>query len=427
MISNVAGWIPDEFGPTARLAGGEVSADRLRQAVTAVMQEHRLPLNDSRILVINVDDRESDPPTDKELSQIKAFVRETGIGTAGVGSRTLVVWPETSRETAAKMSQNYEQRAGKSPIPIPVEVGGPGRETWPGVAKATLRLVNSVDHLEDLGVQPDSYDPAAYATVGDFLDQISGDFVGLLNNMLQSTRKPIRLVVAFVSESGKAGVLSELSSGNRYGLVDAEKLVAATPKSVIGKWWQEHMGLLVQTIVRLDARVVCVAPSLAVPVINRYGPESAKGLLAELGNNPKPPSEISNYFERSDFGRLLNGVAGAAAETRGNPAMDAAAAFGLIAENVGFTSGQDKKLNLAFGDFLAQGQPTLGDVTVEKKLEGIPLIPDLALNAEENVTCVEFHWRSGEFLVSANRSAIAQYVLLKLKSYATELGWVSKA
>src|SRR5699024_9021874 len=120
------------------------------------------------------------------------------------------------------------------------------------LALATLKLVNSVDHLDSLGVDPNAYNSNAFPTVGDFLDEISNDFVELLDNLLTSTRKPVRLVVVFASESGKAGVLSELSSGYRYGLVDADKLVAATPGSVIGKWWAQRMGVLVQTIVRLD-------------------------------------------------------------------------------------------------------------------------------------------------------------------------------
>jgi hypothetical protein len=263
-------------------------------------------------LIVNVDDRESDPPTDKELSQIKSFVRETGEN-AGLGSRTLVVWPETSQQNAELMAQAYVQRAGKSPVGIPAEVGGPSRDTWAGLAVATLKLVNSIDNLGALGVDPHSYDPCAFPTVGDFLDEISNDFVHLLDNLLKSTRKPLRLVVVFASESGKAGVLSELSSGYRYGLADADKLVAATPGSVIGKWWSKRMGLLIQTIVRLDARMAFVAPSLAVPVISRYGPEQAKELLATLGITPKPPSDISAYFERADFGRLLQGSASAAA------------------------------------------------------------------------------------------------------------------
>ncbi len=216
LVSNLAGWVPDEYGPTARLAGGEVSADRLRQAVAATAQEHGLPFNDTRILVVNVDDRESDPPTDKELSQIKSFVRETGEGSEGLGSRTLVVWPETSPENAESMAQAYEQRAGRSPVDIPAKVGGPGRDTWPGLAVATLKLVNAVDHLDELGVNPSAYEPDEFPTVGDFLDRISTDFVGLLEKLLKSTRKPVRLVVAFAEQLSipvDRGVSGNLRSG----------------------------------------------------------------------------------------------------------------------------------------------------------------------------------------------------------------------
>ena len=413
LVSNLASWVPHEYGPTARLAGGEVSAERLRQAVDAKVKEQRLPHNDTRILVVNVDDRESDPPTNKELSQIKSFARETGEGTARLGSRTLVVWPETSRAVADAMAQAYQERAGRSPITIPSEVGGPSRESWPELAVATLRLVNDIDNLNEIGVDPNSYDPDKYATIGDFLGAISNDFVHLLAELLKSTRKPVRLIVVFVSESGKSGVLSELTSGSRYGLVDANKLIAATPNSVIGKWWTPRTGLLIQTIVRLDARVTFVAPSLSVPVIGRYGPNEAKELLTGRGSTPKAPSEISTYFERYDFGRLLNNTATAASEIRGNPALDATTAFGLIAEEVKFTSGQDKKMNRAVGDFLAATQTSsIGEVAVEVKADGMPLIPDISLSTDDALTCLEFHWRSGDYLVSANRSAIAQYILV---------------
>lgn len=384
-----------------------------------------MPVNDKRILVINVDDRESDPPTDKELSQIKSFVREAGEGSAGLGSRTLVVWPETSRANATKMARDYEERAGASPVAIPANVGGPSRETWAGLALATLKIVNNIESLEALGVDPQAYDPAAYETVGDYLDKINSDFVELLDKLLTATQKPVRLVVAFASESGKAGVLSELSSGHRYGSVDAHRLLSATPASAIGRWWSERVGQLVQAIVRLDVRVTFVAPSLAVPVIARYGPSQAKAALAELGTSVKAPAHIGNYFARSDFGRLLLDNAQAASEIRGNPAADAGAAFALLAEQVGFSRGVDKQLNLAFGDFLTQTQSQLGECRVEKRAEFLPLIPDISFVTDDHVTCVEFHWRAGDFLTSTHRSEVAQYILTKVKAYAIELGWIA--
>lgn len=419
LVSSLGTWLPKEFAATARLTGGEVTADRLGQALAALAQEYRLPDNESRILVVNVDDRESDPPTDKELSQIKGFLRQPG-----PGSRTVVVWPETSSDTAKSMARAFEERAGKSPVAIPVVVDGPVTAEWQGLAIATLKLANKLSRLEDIGVDPRNYDPSHYNTLGDFLDRVSEDFVGLLAELLASTRKPVRLVVSFVSESGNAGILGELTSGAKYGLLDADKLLSATPNSVIGKWWAIRAGLLVQTIVRLEARAVFVTPSLAIPIIRRFGPEPAADILDTLGFKPKAPSDISTYFDRSEFGRLLKHQESATAEIRGNPAHDTRVGYGLLAQEYGLGSGNDKKLNQAIGDYLTAAQSELGVPTCERKLPHIPLIPDLALDGEDETTCVELHWRSGDFLTTTNRSEIAQYILKKLKAYAVEFAWV---
>ncbi|WP_342037364.1 hypothetical protein [Brevibacterium ammoniilyticum] len=418
LITNVGAWLPREFGPTARLAGGDVTADRLRQVAESLAHENSLPANESRTLVINVDDRESDPPSNKELSQIKSFLREPGIG-----SRSLVVWPETSLETAQQMSADYAKRAGGSPIDIPAIISGPPLDSWQDTAIATLKMVNNLDNLEELGVDPRSYDPKKYPTIGEFLEQISDDFVNLLSKLLAETRKPFKIIIGLASESGKAGVLGELTGSARYGLLDADKLLSSTPKSVIGTWWSTRRGLLVQTIVRLDARIVHLAPSLTVPIVRRFGPDEAKQPLIDKNIPERPPSGIGNYFERSDFGRLILGTDSTTAEIRGNPAHNARNAFGSLARNYGFGSGNDKKLNRAIGDYLNNGKHSLGNTRVESKMDYMPLIPDITIDAENIATGIELHWRSGDFLTTANRSEIAQYTLRKLKAYAIGSGW----
>lgn len=423
LVSSIGTWIADSYGPTVRLDGGEITADRLRNAAAQMVDNARLTLDDKRILVMNVDDRESDPPSDKELAQIKAFLRESGEGERGIGSRALVVWPETDERKSHQMAKAYEDRAGRSPIDIPVRVEGPLRETWPQLAKKTLKLVNDIDGLEELGVDPERYNSESYSSIGDYLEAISGRFVTVLHDLLKSLQTPLRLVIAFASESNKAGILSELT-GNRYGLLSADKLVAATPNSEVGKWWSRRTGLLIKTILVLDARAVFVSPSLIVPIIHRYGPDDVCEVLNENNIKKKSPGQISHYFERSDFGKLLKGTSAAAAEGRGNPGK-AFEAFRCVAERVGFTSGKDKKLNLAFGRYLQDNEVSLGEVSVETKIETAPLIPDISLRSENYVTCMEFHWRSRDFLVSANRSEVAQYVLSKLRSYARGLGWTS--
>ena len=51
------------------------------------------------------------------------------------------------------------------------------------------------------------------------------------------------------------------------------------------------------------------------------------------------------------------------------------------------------------------------------------LVPDNAVFYADNVQCIEYTWRKGEFLASRTRSAVAQYILDKLRNFARELGW----
>lgn len=425
LLSNVRAWLPSEYGPTITLKGGVVTSDRLQDAVETLVREHDVPANDDHIYVINLDDRESDPPTDKELSQIKSFLRKTGAGVKGAGSRTLIVWPETSAEVASRMSLSFEERAGKSPVPIPAEIAGPSRESWVDIVKLTLRLVNSIDRLEEVGVEPDAYAADEYATIGDFMDHISNDFVELLEQLLEATRKPLQMVVAFASESNKPGILSELTSGYRYGLLDASKLVSATPGSEVGRWWGSRMGLLVQTIVRLDARVTHIPPPLSMAVTSRFGPEEAKKILREMEFSVKSPREVGTYFERSDFGRLLTGTSKSTAEGRGNPGADAVAAYSLFSQEYGLNGARDKALNGGLRDFLLTAGLEATGIESETKLPALPLLPDISIFKDSVIQCIELHWRTGDYLVSSNRASVAAYILRKLRSYATEMGWVS--
>lgn len=100
------------------------------------------------------------------------------------------------------------------------------------------------------------------------------------------------------------------------------------------------------------------------------------------------------------------------------------AAFQLVGSDNGFSSGLDKKFNEAFGSYLRESGSIAGEIVVEKGLDGLPIIPDVAWKEDHRVSTLEFHWRSGDHLVSANRSDIAQYILRKLKDYAVALGWV---
>ncbi len=420
LADNLMLFLPSRYTRTLNFTGA-VSADALGAELAKFVAE--LPANEGRVVPINVDHREGRPATAAEVTEVKRFLRQ------GAGQRALLVWPETDQDNAAGMSAAYRQVAGVVPLDIPIRIDGPPVDAWPGLAAQTLQLANQVDSLERL-VDLGEYDPREFRSVGDYLRQIALDFNARKLALARATVKPVRLTILWVTETSGHGILSSLTSSARFGMLDPSALLQACPESVIGQWWAGHRGLLVQTIVSLDAHVFAIAPPLSLSVIRRYGPDESQVSLKALGFNARTPAEVTTYLKRSDLGRHLAGELRAVNETRGNPAEDARQVFDAYASYVGFQGGKDKKINSAFAEALRASMKYDGveepDVRCEKALDFLPsLIPDVSMVADDGAECLEFTYRKGDFLDSSNRSTIAQYCLTKLKGYATNMGWVA--
>ncbi|WP_326552138.1 hypothetical protein [Micromonospora sp. NBC_01813] len=417
LANSLTTFFPADFTPTENLEG-TVTFEDLKSAARSAVSS--LPANDGRIIPVNIDHRESDPPSPTELSHIKRFLREST-----VGHRTALLWPETSEDIARKMAADFKKIAGTPAIPIPIQIDGPPRETWVAIAQSTLQLANSVDSLELLGVNPKDYSPGEFPSIGEFLRKISDDFSNRRLEMLRETRKPIRLAVIFVSESPDAGVLMQLTNSSKFGLMDGNALLDATRESVVGRWWSERRGLLTQMIVQLDARLFGMPPQTTIPILRRFGSESIVQDLIDLDVGSARPSDIKTSFRRSDFGKYLNGTARPTYETRGTPAAISSPAFALLADK-GFTGGQDKAFNRSMLEavriYLDGEGISVVDSAAEQRLSFCPLIPDNYFEVDGDVICVEYTWRKGLFLTNTNRGNIAQYVLSKLQNYARELG-----
>lgn len=420
LANNLIGFSPNEFAGSV-VHRGEVSSDVLLATVDANPPGR----NDRRIVPIVIDDRESAPPTEIEMAAMKRFLREPKYG-----NRSVILWPETSLEQATAISEAYIAIAGAAPIDLPLRVEGPSREAWVDIALHTLRLSNDmIDDLEQLGVDPRMYDVEAFETIGAYLRRISDDFTEFVARLLAEQRIPARLVVAFCSESQNAGVLAGLTGGTRYGLLDAAALLDSTSQSVIGRYWGTRRGALTQTIVRLDARAVCLPPPATIGILRRHGSAEVQQALADLGVEDRGPARLVEVLRRTDLGELLRGTGRAAFEARGTPATTALTAFQIVAES-GFNLGRDKPYNRAVSDAL--GAYLLAEAIAgtaeppETRLAGSQLVPDnsLSIGGGEYLLCLEYTWRSGDFLTMAHRSDVAQYILTKLKNYAVGLGWL---
>lgn len=212
LARNLSAFLPGNYTTTV-VHEGDVTFDALREAASRGAPSR----DDDRVIPINIDHREATPPTAAELSEIKRFIRDPG-----VGARCILLWPQVNEEQATEMSRAYVEVAGRAPVDLPVLVDGPQRETWVDVALNTLRLSNPmVGSIDLLGIDPRDYKPESYDTIGEFMRRIADDFVVFLQKLLEESRVPVKLVVMFVSESQNPGVLSQMTSSMRYGSVDA--------------------------------------------------------------------------------------------------------------------------------------------------------------------------------------------------------------
>lgn len=419
--SNLTHWLPQEFTESATHRG-EVTAESLRSTVEPLVATQ--VASDSRVIPVTVEDRESNAPSDTELAQIKGFLRSSG-----GGNRCLLLWPETNHNLAVEIVDRYAAVAGGTTTGLPLRADGPPRETWPSIARDTLQLVNGLEGLEHLGVDPADYEPGDFHTIGGYLDAIADEFVMRVQTLLLSTRKPVRVAVVFASESDSVGILEALTGGQRLGLVEPQRLLSITPDSEIGRWWEARRSLLTSMLYRLDTRIIALPPSTSIPILRRHGPDEVVEMLKDLELPMRTDGELVNYLQRSDLGRFIEGTAESTSEGRGRTSTTSPSMFDLMAQSYSFGSGRDKPLNRAMGSaiegFIERVDTQFDSVTVESKIDTeIPLIPDVALHSPGLVMCLEFHWRSGDFLTRSHRSEVAQYVLRKVRSYGRALGWI---
>lgn len=417
-VENLDQWLAGSFAPTLNYSGN-LTYELLKEA--AEKHSKTLPHNSKKILPINIDHRENNPPSDWELSAIKRFLR-----TSSSEVPVILFWPETSESIAKEVSDRYVSISGEAAIDLPLTCKGPSIETWRDIAKHTLLLANGIENLDSLGVSPDDYSPEEFTTLGAYLRKIAQDFNANILRLQSETEQPISMIVAFVSESNTPGVLSQLTSAGRYGFLEANALISVTSQSVIGRWWSSRRGLLTRTIVQLNAHALSLPPTAAASCVRNFTDEML--MFDEVGYRRYGPARGVRDLERSDLGKMLSDESISRFEARGTPPDDAGAAFNLLSQS-GFNLGKDKKLNVVMRDAIEALLKKKGrhfvKVTAEKKLDFCSLIPDNAVYRANDVLCVEYTWRTGDFLASKNRSASAQYILTKLQGYARELGWTN--
>lgn len=416
MAMNLTLWHPTLFAQTLMYSGA-IESEKLDAALKEYSRD--LPADNRRIVPIAVDHRESNPPSDAELAQIKRFLR-TNVFNIPV----LILWLETNRDKARTLADRYIEIAGKTAIELPIVCHGPDKNTWQSIAINTLEIANKIKGLEELGVDPRAYNPMEYHTLGAFLRQIAHDFNLQQQKIKASIERPITLAIVVASDSSEPGSIAQITNASRYGLLDPHAMLAISSDSEVGKWWLSRRGLLVRAVVQLNAHLFCLPPAASASCIRNF--TDGMPLFESIGYRRYGPARGIRDLGRCDVGKFLLGQELNRFESRGTPADEATAAFELLAEK-GFTYGADKKLNVVMAEAIEGLYKEEGimfeKIVPEQVLPFCRLIPDNAIYQAERITCIEYTWRGKGFLAPGNRSPITQYSLSKLRDYVRALGW----
>src|SRR3989442_4016575 len=193
LAQNLSFFLPALFTPTISY-DGEMSANSLADVVKRYTREN--PPARGQLVPVNIDHREGAPPNDAELAGIKRFLRTCDVP-------CVALWLETDRDRARTIADRYTGITGRTIVDLPLTVTGPAREAWQDIAANTVELCNPLPgkQVAELGIDPRAYDPARFPSIGEFLKQIAIDFSKLVLEHQASTKRPITLVLAYVSEA----------------------------------------------------------------------------------------------------------------------------------------------------------------------------------------------------------------------------------
>jgi hypothetical protein len=415
LAHGLTSFLPHDYSSTIQYDAREVTVDGLVHLADRAAEQG--PADEARIRPILIDDREGAMPTRAELAAIKHFVRRTT-----QGKRSLLIWPETDQADADELANAYRKLAGNPPVGLPLEVEGPERDLWQGLAVDTLAVVNGAGDLASLGVDPKNYDPMAAHSLGTFLETIADDFIEMKMQLLASTRLPVRLTFLFASESSEAGYLATLVNSTRGGLLDGNALIQATSGSPEGKYWADRRAELTRIIYQLDAHAFVFSPSVSIPLLRVFAKnELQDALQAESVNKNK--GAALKALDRSDFGLFLKGASRATGELRGTPPAASLEGFKALAQ-IGLNGAKDKAYNQAvlegIKEFVLALDGDAHDFKSENMLTFMPIIPDNQFVMNDSQHCLEYAWRAGDF-TNAGKAQLARYMLQKLRSYSQAL------
>ncbi len=331
----------------------------------------------------------------------------------------IALWPTTSDEWRAQLSEIANRIGGRSLVPAngEVRIEGPEKAEWFTILE---RLLGQFDQrFEDLAL--DERSVMSYVekaeSVGGFLEKVRDAIVDRVDEVqLQSSLPPLIFVV-----SSGPDVVSEANRLRRAGslLLKAEELLSYSPRSVAGKYWKARLATpehhLAYVISLFQARLTTMSPSSVAYAVREFGDEHLQSVARDAGMQ-RSPGNADRTFQSTDLYKYLTGNTSfeMTSSAKGRTADTTVTAYEAIQR---LSSTRHKAINQALSALVERNVPEFKGSLAQFELDlgGANAFADAVVPFEDGDIYLEFHHLSPAHLTAA---AMASYVMGKLQSYA---------
>jgi DNA (cytosine-5)-methyltransferase 1 len=375
-----------------------------------------------RLRIVTIKDRESLSRTPVEdlaeaLHAINQFLRTPA------GLHTLIAWPCNTQDLVDELVAQAREIGGTALLSSrdgAFQFHGPPRSQYLSIARRTIATFNAGATLVDLGITEEQAARLAEEvdTIGAFLLRLNQEArrnQGMLTSRL-SAQERYRIFTVVVAGNGAEGDCDALTRG-AYFTADIDRLLSSTDANLVKglKAQPEKLGVLATMF---DAKLIHVAPAVAMAVVRDFADEALRVRLEENGFPSGPDTTGTVRLQESRLALALRGEA-VGLQQPGRKLGDRS--LEQFQRLTALAAKDDAPLNRAFGRALqnaglVQGFEDEKPLNVKEKRSG-----DLLCQTEGGPVLLEFMWRR-----RTTRGAIAQYTLTKLVQYGRNIGFLGE-
>jgi hypothetical protein len=321
------------------------------------------------------------------------------------------LWPTTDAEWHKEIRTTAVTIGGTNMVPADADVSitGPDKAEWPTVLERILIQLDS--SLPEVGIDTALVQQIAEnsPTIGEFLSQIGTVIAQRTTQLREIKALP---AVLFVVSSGPevAGEANRLRRAGTY-ILKAEELIAYSPRSEAGKWWQERQKQPEQNLSYIislfNARLATMSAGAVAYACIHNGTEQLVGVAKAAGMAPNT-TNAATTLKATDLFRLLNGqqTNELSSSRKGKTKDTTLEAFSGIQA---LSAQNHRSINETIVKSLAAELPSIDLTKTCFEVDGG------SQNLYTDELSLEFHHLSEP---NCKASSMASYIMDKLRSYA---------